>query len=103
VRSGILGALLGSLWLATGTFFDSGNTLADFGRAFLGSIIYGSPVGLVVGVVLGAEIDALERLIHRVYKRARRSAHVWLVGVLASIVNVVMAGLLLQLANGWSS
>jgi len=64
-RCAASGAILGDLWLALGAYVHAQHAFREFLATLLGGILYGMPVGLVVGMALGAEVITLRHWAER--------------------------------------
>lgn len=92
----IFGAILGDIWLALGAYVQSDKTIGAFGWTLLGGFLYAAPIGLIIGMILGAEVMALQRW----NSRLAGPKSVWMRQVMFVAVNAVVAGVLCHEAEG---
>jgi hypothetical protein len=92
----LFGAILGDIWLALGAYVQSNRTIGAFGWTLLGGFLYAAPIGLIIGMILGAEVMALQRW------NSRRAGpqNSWMRQVMFVAVNAVVAGVLCHGAEG---
>jgi len=86
------GAGIGPFWLASGSYFRSGENPMSFFEAALGGLLYATPLGAIVGALCGALLAHSARVAGAWEGRCPRCAVVGL--ILLSAAEVVLALLL---------
>lgn len=83
LRCSVMGVVVGDLWLAVGAFVRASYDPIVLATSMLGGLLYGAPVGLFAGVLLGAGAAAIHRIYleegMRRYLSLRKAVAVWLV------------------------
>lgn len=92
----IFGVILADIWLALGAYVQSDKTIGVFGWTLLGGFLYAAPIGLIIGMILGAEVMALQRW----NSRLAGPKNIWMRQVMFVAVNAVVAGVLCHEAEG---
>lgn len=105
LRGAVAGALLGPVWLASGSYYARGESVLHFAESLVGGLFYASPFGVVVGIAVGAVVGSIECRTRRVSATApsrRRRAILLVVSVVVlQLAAACMLGRVLEL-NWWA-
>ena len=84
-RCALSGALVGDIWLACGAYVQAHRSAEVLWGTMLGGLLYGAPVGLVIGMALGAEMLVL----HHWAERSGGRLLGWPFVIIAVLVNFI--------------